>query len=86
MSLAKSLLTAFAAPSLAATASAQFRSATITGAVTNAPDPQVIHDVPKVTQNPLFYSMLRNGVQPRSETSTSTYRRSINDRQSVSAN
>jgi hypothetical protein len=151
MSLAKTLLTAFAALSLAATASAQIRPATITGAVTdqsgavaanaevvmtnsgtnvsvagfvpfretglaiatgqtarvnvnlkagtvratvevaaqaaqiqsvqmqadssavtNATDAQVINDIPNVTQNPLFYAMLQNGVQPRNETSTST--------------
>ena len=41
-------------------------------AVTNATDAQVINDVPNVTQNPLFYAMLQNGVQPRNETSTST--------------
>jgi hypothetical protein len=41
-------------------------------AVTNATDAQVINDVPNVTENPLFYAMLQNGVQPRSETSTST--------------
>jgi hypothetical protein len=101
MSLAKTLLTAFVALSLAATASAQIRSATITGAVTdqsgavaakvevvvtnsgtnqnqadssavtNATDAQVINDVPNVTQNPFFYAMLQNGVQPGNETSTS---------------
>ncbi|MGA3239404.1 MAG: hypothetical protein ABSG03_24275 [Bryobacteraceae bacterium] len=132
MSLAKELLTALVALSLAATASAQIRSATITGAVTdqsgavaanaevvitnsgtteqtarvdvilkvgaawaaaevaqatqnqatqnqadssaatNATYAQVINDVPNVTQNPLFYAMLQNGVQPCNETSTST--------------
>jgi len=41
-------------------------------AVTNATDAQVVNDVPNVTQNPLFYAMLQNGVQPRNETSTST--------------
>ena len=41
-------------------------------AVTNATDAQVIDDVPNVMQNPLFYAMLQNGVQPRSETSTNT--------------
>jgi hypothetical protein len=41
-------------------------------AVTNAADAQVIDDVPNVTQNPLFYAMLQNGVQPRNETSTNT--------------
>lgn len=41
-------------------------------AVTNATDAQVINDVPNVTQNPLFYAMLQNGVQLRNETSTST--------------
>jgi trimeric autotransporter adhesin len=151
MSLAKTLLTALVALSLAATVSAKIRSATITdavtdqsgavaanaevvltnsgtnvsyktqtteagmcrmpyleagtctvratvkvtaqaaqihagsSAVTNATDAQVINDVPNVTQNPLFYAMLQNGVQPRSETSTRTFRRSINDRQSISA-
>ena len=95
MSLAKTLLTAFAAQSLAAIASAQIRSTTISGpvtgqsaamaanteaiitnaagsSVTNATDAQVIHDVPNVTQNPLFYAMLQNGIQPRNETSTTT--------------
>jgi hypothetical protein len=33
---------------------------------------EVINDVPNVTQNPLFYAMLQNGLQPRNETSTST--------------
>jgi hypothetical protein len=33
---------------------------------------QVIHYVPNVTQNPLSYAMLQNGVQPHNETSTST--------------
>jgi hypothetical protein len=41
-------------------------------AVANAQDAQVINDVPKVAQDPLFCAMLQNGVQPRSETSTST--------------
>jgi hypothetical protein len=41
-------------------------------AVTNATDAQVIDDVTNVTQIPLFYAMLQNGVQPRNETSTST--------------
>jgi hypothetical protein len=41
-------------------------------AVTNATDAQVINNVPNMTQNPLFYAMLQNGVQPRNETSTST--------------
>ena len=41
-------------------------------AVTNATNSQVINDVPNVTQNPLFYAMLQNGVQLRNETSTST--------------
>jgi trimeric autotransporter adhesin len=41
-------------------------------AVTNATDAQVINDVPDVTQNPLFYVMLQNCIQPRNETSTST--------------
>jgi hypothetical protein len=129
MSLAKTLLTTFVALSLAATVSAQIRSATIAGtvtdqsgavvanaevditnsgtnvryktkttearlyrmpyreagtytqaaqiqagssAVTNATDAQVINDVPNVTQNPLFYAILQNGLQPRNETSTST--------------
>jgi hypothetical protein len=40
-------------------------------AVTNATDAQVINDVPNVTQNPFFYAMLQNGVQPGNETSTS---------------
>ena len=40
--------------------------------VSNATDSQVIDDVPNVTQNPLSYAMLQNGVQPHNETSTST--------------
>jgi len=41
-------------------------------AVTNATDTQLIDDVPNVTQNPLSDAMLQNGVQRRTETSTST--------------
>ena len=41
-------------------------------AVANAKYAQVINDVPKVAQDPLFCAMLQNGVQPRCETSTST--------------
>ncbi len=41
-------------------------------AVTNATDAQIINDVPNVRQNPLFYAILQNGLQPRNETSTST--------------
>jgi len=134
VSLAKTLLTAFVALPLAATASAQIRSATMeagtytaevtvagfvpfretglaiatgqtarvdmnlkvgtvggsetpatveiaaraakihadSSAVTNATDTQLIDDVPNVTQNPLSDAMLQNGVQRRTETSTST--------------
>jgi len=54
-------------------------------AVTNATDAQVIDDVPNVTQNPLFYAMLQNGVEPRNETVHQHFRRSINDRQSACA-
>jgi hypothetical protein len=41
-------------------------------AVTHATDPEVTSDIPTLTQNSLFYAMLHHGVQPRSETSTST--------------
>lgn len=41
-------------------------------AAANATDAKVINDVPNVTQPLFFYAMLQNGVQPRSETSTST--------------
>lgn len=53
--------------------------------MTSATDDQVINDVSNVTQNPCFYVMLRNGVEPRNETFHSHSRRFINDRQSVSA-
>jgi hypothetical protein len=55
---------------VAAQAAAQIQADS--SAVTNATDAQVIDDVPNVTQIPLFYAMLQNGVQPRNETSTST--------------
>lgn len=47
--------------------------------------PQVINDVPNVTENHLFYAMLKNGVQPAQRDVHQHSRRSINDRQSVSA-
>jgi trimeric autotransporter adhesin len=40
--------------------------------VANATGTAVIDAVPNVTQNPLFYAMLQNGVQPRNETANST--------------
>ena len=40
--------------------------------VSNATTSAVINDIPNVTQNPLYYAMLQNGVQPRNETSSST--------------
>ena len=40
--------------------------------VANATTSAVINDIPNVTQNPLYYAMLQNGVQPRNETSSST--------------
>jgi hypothetical protein len=40
--------------------------------MTNATDAEVTNDVPNVMQNPLFYAVLQNGVQPRNETSTTT--------------
>ncbi|HEX3878864.1 MAG TPA: TonB-dependent receptor [Bryobacteraceae bacterium] len=39
--------------------------------VANVTTAAVINDIPNVTQNPLFYAMLQNGVQPRNETSNS---------------
>ena len=53
--------------------------------MTNAINNQVINDVPNVTQNPLLYAILQNGVHQRNETSNQHTRRSLNDRQSVSA-
>jgi hypothetical protein len=40
--------------------------------VTNATTSAAINDIPNVTQNPQFYAMLQNGVQPRNETSNGT--------------
>ncbi len=40
--------------------------------VSNATGTAVIDAVPNVTQNPLFYAMLQNGVQPRNNTASST--------------
>jgi hypothetical protein len=45
---------------------------TNSSALSNATDAQVIDAVTNVTQNPLFYAMLQNGVQPHNQTSTST--------------
>jgi hypothetical protein len=54
-------------------------------AVTNATDAQVINDVPNVTQNPLFYAMLAERRPAAQRDVHQHFRRSINDRQSVSA-
>ncbi|HWC95942.1 MAG TPA: carboxypeptidase regulatory-like domain-containing protein [Candidatus Sulfopaludibacter sp.] len=40
--------------------------------VANATNSAVIDAVPNVTQNPLYYAMLQNGVQPRNQTAAST--------------
>src|SRR6202007_2816380 len=40
--------------------------------VSNATGTAVIDAVPNVTQNPLYYAMIQNGVQPRNETAAST--------------
>ncbi len=45
---------------------------TDTSSVSGAIGSQVIDSIPNITQNPLYYAGLQNGVQPRNETSTST--------------
>ncbi|RZU42397.1 TonB-dependent receptor [Edaphobacter modestus] len=45
----------------------QTESSTITAAVSA----QVIDAIPNITQNPLYYTTLQNGVQPRNQTSSS---------------
>jgi hypothetical protein len=45
---------------------------TDTSVVSNATTAAVIDAVPNVTQNPLYYAMLQNGVQPRNNTASST--------------
>ena len=52
----------------ATTAQIQTDSSVVTNATTSA----VIDAVPNVTQNPLYYAMLQNGVQPRNNTASST--------------
>jgi hypothetical protein len=46
----------------------QTDSSSVSGATTS----QVIDSIPNVTQNPLYYAGLQNGVQPRNNTSSST--------------
>jgi trimeric autotransporter adhesin len=46
----------------------QTDSSSVSGAI----DAQVIDSIPNITQNPLYYAGLQNGVQPRNETSSST--------------
>src|SRR5882724_10878514 len=46
----------------------QTDSSTVSGATSS----QVIDSIPNVTQNPLYYAGLQNGVQPRNNTSNST--------------
>ncbi len=46
----------------------QTDTSTVSGATTS----QVIDAIPNITQNPLYYAGLQNGVQPRNETSNST--------------
>jgi hypothetical protein len=53
---------------LAATESVQTDSSTLSSAV----DARVISTIPNITQNPIYYATLQNGVQPRNETSNST--------------
>jgi hypothetical protein len=45
---------------------------TDSSAVSGAVDAQTIDAIPNITQNPLYYAGLQNGVQPRNETSSST--------------
>lgn len=45
----------------------QSESSTITAAISS----QVIEAVPNITQNPLYYATLQNGVQPRNQTANS---------------
>src|SRR5258708_40253655 len=45
---------------------------TDTSSVSGATTSQVIDAIPNVTQNPLYYAALQNGVQPRNNTSNST--------------
>jgi hypothetical protein len=45
---------------------------TDTSSVSGATNSQVIDEIPNVTQNPLYYAGLQNGVQPRNNTSNST--------------
>src|SRR5262249_42876697 len=45
---------------------------TDSSAVANATTSAVIDAVPNITQNPLYYAMLQNGVQPRNNTASST--------------
>jgi hypothetical protein len=53
---------------MASAESIQTDSSTVSGAV----GARIISDVPNITQNPLYYATLQNGVQPRNETSNST--------------
>ena len=53
---------------LASAESVQTDSSTVSGAV----GAHVISEIPNITQNPLYYATLQNGVQPRNETSNST--------------
>ena len=40
--------------------------------VSSSIEAKVIDAIPNITQNPLYYAMLQNGVQPRNETAAST--------------
>jgi hypothetical protein len=53
---------------VAAAEQLQTDSSTISGSTSSA----VINAIPNITQNPLYYAMLQNGVQPRNNTAAST--------------
>ncbi|HEV2275538.1 MAG TPA: TonB-dependent receptor [Acidobacteriaceae bacterium] len=53
---------------LATAAQLQTESSTVSAGVSA----QVIDAIPNITENPLYYATLQNGVQPRNETSNST--------------
>src|SRR4029077_2056190 len=61
--------------SLETTVEVQGQAATVqtdSPSVSGATAAQVIDAIPNITQNPLYYAMLQNGVQPRNETAAST--------------
>src|SRR5260370_5505846 len=61
--------------SLATTVEVRAQAATIqtdSTSVTGAVEAKVIEAIRNITQNPLYYAMLQNGVQPRNQTAAST--------------